>query len=219
MNDKRHAFERDPITVTWSQRRCIHAAECVRRLPEVFRPGERPWIQLEPATADAVAEVVMRCPTGALQFTRSDGGALEAVPDANLVLVSPRGPLYLRGDLEVIAPDGSVLLHDTRVALCRCGMSANKPFCDNAHRQAGFSDPGVIHNEDSVEDLGASGRTLRVGPTVNGPLHLEGPFTLASADASTMLTGTDAWLCRCGKSQSKPFCDGSHSAGFEAEGV
>ena len=88
-----------------------------------------------------------------------------------------------------------------------------------AHRQAAFSDPGVIHDEDSVEDLGASGRTLRVSPTVNGPLHLEGPFTLASADANTLLTGTDAWLCRCGKSQSKPFCDGSHSAGFEAEGV
>ena len=219
MKDKRHAFENDAIEVTWSQRRCIHAAECVRRLPPVFQPGERPWVKLERAEADAVAEVVQRCPTGALHFTRRDGGANEVPAEQNLVLVSAHGPTYLRGDIEIIAPDGSVLLKDTRVALCRCGASANKPLCDNAHRASGFRDAGVIDDLDSVEDLGSSVPTLRVRPQLNGPIHLDGPFTLASSDGGTLLRGTSAWLCRCGKSGSKPFCDGSHAAGFEAEGA
>lgn len=219
MKDKRHAFENDAIEVTWSQRRCIHAAECVRRLPAVFQPGERPWVKLERSGADAVAEVVQRCPTGALQYSRRDGGAGEAPPEQNLVLVTANGPTYLRGDIEIIAPDGSVLLQDTRVALCRCGASANKPLCDNAHRTAGFRDAGAITDLDSVEDLGSSDRKLRVRPQLNGPIHLDGPFTLASSDAGVLLSGTSAWLCRCGRSGSKPFCDGSHAAGFEAEGA
>ena len=219
MKDKRHAFETDAIEVTWSQRRCIHAAECVRRLPPVFQPGERPWIKLDRAQADAVAEVVERCPTGALQYARRDGGGQEIAAAQNLVLVSANGPIFLRGDIEVIAPDGSVLLKDTRVALCRCGASMNKPLCDNAHRIAGFMDPGAITDLDSVEDLGSSGSTLRVRPQLDGPIHLDGPFTLTSSDAGTLLCGTSAWLCRCGKSGSKPFCDGSHAAGFEAEGA
>lgn len=219
MKDKRHAFENDAIEVTWSQRRCIHAAECVRRLPPVFQPGERPWVKLERAEADAVAEVVQRCPTGALHFTRRDGGAAEVAAEQNLVLFSGDGPTYLRGDIEIMAPDGGVLLKDTRVALCRCGASANKPLCDNAHRVAGFRDAGAITELDSVEDLGSNERTLRVRPQSNGPIHLDGPFTLASSDGGTLLSGTSAWLCRCGRSGSKPFCDGSHALGFEAEGA
>lgn len=219
MKDKRHAFETDAIEVTWSQRRCIHAAECVRRLPRVFQPGEQPWIKLDRGEADAVAKVVELCPTGALQYVRRDGGANEIPAAQNLVRVTANGPTYLRGDIEVIAPDGSVLLKDTRVALCRCGVSANKPLCDNAHRTTGFGDSGAITDLDSVEDLGSGGSTLRVRPQLNGPIHLDGPFTLASSDGKTILSGTSAWLCRCGKSGSKPFCDGSHAAGFEAEGA
>ncbi len=219
MKDKRHAFTSESIEVTWSQRRCIHAAECVRRLPKVFQPGEKPWIKLDRADTDAVAEVVMRCPTGALQFERRDGGAAEVAPVANLVTVSANGPTYLRGDIEVMAPDGTVLLKDTRVALCRCGLSRNKPLCDNAHRSEGFRDPGAITDLDSVEELGAGDHVLRVRPQLNGPIHLDGAFTLASGDGVTMLAGTSAWLCRCGKSASKPFCDGSHQVGFEAEGA
>lgn len=218
MNDKRHAFETDAITVTWSKRRCIHAAECVRRLPAVFRPGEKPWVQLGGAPAERVAEVVMQCPTGALQFTRHDGGPAESPAATNEVRISPGGPLYLRGDIEVIAPDGSVLLRETRVALCRCGASGAKPLCDNSHRAGGFRDAGKVTDLDSVEDLGARGRTLRVRPQANGPLHLDGPFTLVGADG-TRLSGTSAWLCRCGRSRSKPFCDSSHLEGFEAEGA
>ena len=51
---------------------------------------------------------------------------------------------------------------------------------------------------------------LRVRPQRDGPLQLEGRFSLASADRRTVLSGSGARLCRCGQSQTKPFCDGSH---------
>lgn len=220
MKDKLHTFETDAISVTWSKQRCIHAAECVRRLPKVFEPGRRPWVTPADASADRVAQVVEQCPTGALHHTRRDGGAAEATPAANTVRLSRNGPTYLKGALELVGPDGQVMLRDTRMAICRCGASGNKPLCDNAHREAGFSEAGTITDLDSVQDPGATGTALRVIPHVNGPLQLEGPFALASADGATMLTGTSVWLCRCGQSRSKPFCDGSHAvAGFQAEGV
>ena len=60
MKDKLHGFGADAITVTWSKRRCIHAAECVAGLPRVFQPGERPWIKLDAAAAGTIAGIVRR---------------------------------------------------------------------------------------------------------------------------------------------------------------
>jgi CDGSH-type Zn-finger protein/uncharacterized Fe-S cluster protein YjdI len=219
MSDRLHEFGNDAITVTWSKARCIHAAECVRGLPAVFQPGTRPWVKVEAAEVERIAAVVERCPTGALHHTRHDGGPPEAVPATNTVRVSRHGPLVLRGDIEVVAPGGTTLLRDTRVALCRCGQSGNKPFCDNAHRTAGFRDEGAVRDEDSVQDPGAVSGVLRVLPHADGSLQLEGPFTLVGADGTT-LAGTSSWLCRCGHSGGKPFCDGSHGpSGFRAEGI
>jgi CDGSH-type Zn-finger protein/uncharacterized Fe-S cluster protein YjdI len=219
VSEKRHTFENATVTVTWSKARCIHAAACVAGLPGVFRPGERPWIRLEGTDAEAVARIVMRCPTGALQFTRRDGGPAEEPAAANIVLVSRDGPLYLRGDIEMRDEAGALALRDTRMALCRCGRSANKPFCDNAHVAAGFRDPGTVNDPDAVQDAGPgpAGDRLAVQPQADGPLHLQGPLVLAGGDGATTLEGTSAWLCRCGHSGTKPFCDGSHTAaGFRS---
>ncbi len=218
MSDKLHEFDGAAIRVTWSSRRCIHAAECVRGLPPVFRPGLKPWIVPDRATADRVAEVVERCPTGALHFERLDGGPPEATPAANSVQPEPEGPLYLRGDLEILAADGTLLLRDTRVALCRCGQSGNKPFCDNSHRMAEFADPGEVF-EGGVKPLAGRPATgpLRVTVSADGPLLLDGPLTVRSADGRVALAGGQAALCRCGQSRNKPFCDSSHlKAEFKA---
>jgi CDGSH-type Zn-finger protein/uncharacterized Fe-S cluster protein YjdI len=215
--DRVHAFAAPGITVTWSRGRCIHAADCVMNLPSVFEPGRRPWVDATQASADAVARVVARCPTGALHFERQDGGASEPVPTANTVLLARNGPVMLRGDIEVLDDAGAVVLRDTRVALCRCGMSLGKPLCDDAHAGAGFRDPGTVAAADAVRDPGATGGTLRVIPHVNGPLELSGPFALASADKKTVLAGSSTSLCRCGHSQTKPFCDRSHErVGFRS---
>lgn len=218
MKDKLHEFESGDIKVTWSKTRCIHAAECVAHLPGVFQPGTRPWIKLDQADADHVARVVLRCPTGALHYERADGGAAEPVPTANSVVVSRNGPLYLRGDIELVTEDGTVLLRDTRVALCRCGQSANKPFCDNSHLRAAFHDAGAVTDLDGVSDPGSMRTSLRITAHTNASYELDGPLALASSDGATILAGTSVWLCRCGQSKMKPFCDGSHETnGFEAD--
>ena len=208
--DRVHAFHAPGITVTWSRVRCTHVAECVFNLPTVFEPGRRPWVDATRAAADRIAHVVMRCPTGALHFERTDGGAPEEIPSANAVLVTKRGPVHLRGDVEIVDDSGQPILRDTRVALCRCGLSKNKPFCDDSHVEAGFAEDGAIGTPENVEDPGATGTGLRVVVHKGGPLELLGPFAIASADRKTLLAGTKTKLCRCGHSGAKPFCDGSH---------
>src|SRR5262245_2808372 len=104
-----HVFESKDITVTWSKRRCIHAAECVRGLPLVFEPGRKPWVAPENSTADEIARIVARCPTGALHFERHDGGAAEAPDAENTVRAARFGPLELRGALEIATPEGEVV--------------------------------------------------------------------------------------------------------------
>lgn len=66
-------YRGDLITVTFDARRCLYAAECVRGLPQVFDTGRRPWISPDAAPADEVADVVRRCPSGALQYRLADG--------------------------------------------------------------------------------------------------------------------------------------------------
>jgi len=123
--------------VRWEPRLCIHVKNCVR-LGGVFDPDRRPWIDVDAADADAIAETVLTCPTGALRFRRLDGGAQEAAPGPPLVEPRPDGPLFVRGEIRIVDPDGRVIREDTRVALCRCGASGNKPFCDGSHRRIGF---------------------------------------------------------------------------------
>jgi CDGSH-type Zn-finger protein/uncharacterized Fe-S cluster protein YjdI len=129
--------------VLWFAERCIHSAECIHALPGVFDPERRPWVDLGAAGADAVADAVLRCPTGALHYVRHDGGPQEPEPEHVVIRTVPDGPHYVTGPLEVTTEAGEPIRRDTRMALCRCGKSEHMPFCDNAHRAAGFRDPGV----------------------------------------------------------------------------
>ena len=117
------------VTVTFEPGRCVHAAECVTGLPQVFDTAKRPWIQPDGATADRVAEVVRRCPSGALHY-RSAGTAEESPDVPTSVTRSSTGQLVLRGDLAVTTPEG--VRHETRVTLCGCGTSRNQPYCDHS---------------------------------------------------------------------------------------
>ncbi|HNP88905.1 MAG TPA: CDGSH iron-sulfur domain-containing protein [Kouleothrix sp.] len=215
MADRMHHYRGEQIDVSYDAGRCIHAAECVRRLAAVFDTSQRPWVQPDNADADAVAAAIARCPSGALRYTRHDGGT-EETPDAvNRVTPQPNGPLYARGDIEVHASNGELIAHGTRVALCRCGHSANKPFCDNSHRAAGFQDPGAI-GEKTLKPADQAEHTLVVTPTENGPLQLRGPLEICDVAGETCRSGGLAYLCRCGGSGNKPFCDGTHSKiGFQ----
>jgi uncharacterized Fe-S cluster protein YjdI len=131
------SYKNDEIEVFWEPEYCIHSGMCWRNLPDVFRPRTKPWVRPEQAPADEIAWVVSACPSGALSYRRLDGGPSEPVPDTTLIEPQQDGPLYVRGRLQITRPDGSVR-ETTRAALCRCGHSQNKPFCDNSHIPAGF---------------------------------------------------------------------------------
>lgn len=140
-DDVTRTYETDQIVIAWRAHRCVHSAVCLQGLPEVFDVRRRPWVLPEQAPADAIAQIVARCPSGALHFRRLDGGPNEA-PDAEpSVITVPNSPLALRGDITVADLAGNELRHDTRMALCRCGASENKPFCDASHRRIGFRAP------------------------------------------------------------------------------
>ncbi len=130
-------YEGTGIRVQWYAGRCIHSAACIRALPGVFDPGRRPWIDLGGVDTDAVAAAVLRCPTGALHFVRTDGGAPEETPPSAEVRAVRDGPYYVRGLVEVVDEQGRLIRRDTRLALCRCGRSRHMPMCDNSHRATG----------------------------------------------------------------------------------
>ena len=130
-------YTNDQITVLWDAERCVHSGNCVRGLPQVFDVHKRPWISIDAAEAGAIAEVITRCPSGALHFRRSDGGPQEPIPAETVVTAVSSGPLYLSGPLEVRDPQGNMLRRDTRVALCGCGDTQSSPFCDNACSHVG----------------------------------------------------------------------------------
>ena len=131
-------YENDTIAVEWEPSLCIHTRACIAALPDVFVPDARPWVRLEGADADRVADAVRGCPTGALHYRRLDGGPQEE-PEGLRVVPRPNGPLFLRGRIRIESADGELIREDTRVALCRCGGSQNKPFCDGSHRTNGFT--------------------------------------------------------------------------------
>ncbi|MFO1415571.1 MAG: CDGSH iron-sulfur domain-containing protein [Burkholderiales bacterium] len=201
---KLHRYTSAAATVVWDSARCIHAAECVRGLPEVFAPDAKPWIRPEAADLQSLAEAVNRCPSGALRLEQE--GAVP-VPPLNTCLVMADGPNIVRGDLTLQLGDAGI--RDTRVALCRCGQSRNKPYCDNSHKQSGFADPGLLASEKPSPPGTDLSAPLTIKPIPNGPVHCAGPLALRDAAGHTSFSD-QTFLCRCGASQNKPYCDGTH---------
>jgi uncharacterized Fe-S cluster protein YjdI len=131
-------YERSEIRVQWYASRCIHSGACIRALPSAFDPARRPWIDVDAADADSLAQAVMRCPTGALRFERLDGGPQEPEPESVEITPVRNGPYLVRGPVDIVDPATRQPRRETRVALCRCGQSKHMPFCDNTHRAIGF---------------------------------------------------------------------------------
>jgi CDGSH-type Zn-finger protein len=127
----------------------------------------------------------------------------------NTVRVLENGPLALRGTLMINgAPAGY------RATLCRCGRSQHKPFCDGTHAQVGFSASGEPAGRESAA-LAVRGGPLELALQKNGPLRIVGPVEIIAGTGHTLNRGQEFFLCRCGQSRTKPYCDGSHkAAGF-----
>lgn len=145
---KNRSYSNSEITVYWKPELCIHSANCIIGLPRVFRTSHRPWVNLESAMTEEVVKVVDTCPSRALTYLHAKDSAdagktgKEAEKDARTkIQILKNGPALIRGSYIITAADGSVLQPPTEVAaICRCGASKKKPFCDGTHHHVGFVD-------------------------------------------------------------------------------
>ena len=201
--------------VSWHGRLCIHIGECGRAKGDLFVGGRQPWCQPDRCTDDEVQEVVLRCPTGALTVDYEDGSRVESADPTNTINVAYNGPLFVRGDLAIDGAPANAPGLQYRAALCRCGKSANKPFCDNSHEKDEFRDYGAVGE---TGDAGKpDGGELQIQPIKDGPLLLKGNVTIISSSGRESWIGSKVALCRCGQSNNKPFCDGQHKkVGFKS---
>jgi len=201
------------LTLHFNGSRCIHARHCVLGLPGVFKANVAgPWLDPDAAPVEELVTIAHMCPSGAIGYTRKDGGENEQEPPVNLVQLRENGPLGLRGDLHL---NGAAI--GMRATLCRCGASKRKPFCDSSHHDLPFVATGEPNTRPS-EPLEVRGGKLDIRPEANGPLHIRGPVEICAGTGRTVDRLTSARLCRCGYSANKPFCDNSHAAiGFVAE--
>ena len=65
-------YSNGEVTIVWQPELCIHSGSCVRGLPEVFKPKEKPWITPEGSTTEKIIAQVKRCPSGALSYFMND---------------------------------------------------------------------------------------------------------------------------------------------------
>ena len=204
------------IDVEWDGRLCIHIGECGYAEGDLFVGGRDPWCKPDLSSVDNVVDVVKRCPTGAITIKAADGSISETADAENTVMVSYQGPYFFRGDLEIEGASDDMTGVKYRAALCRCGASKNKPFCDNSHEKIGFRDYGAIGQKG--EALETSGGKLTVSQVRDGPIMVSGNVVLKAGSGRVAWSGKKVALCRCGASKNKPFCDGSHNAiGFKSE--
>ncbi len=199
------------VAIQFDGRKCIHSRHCVLDRPDVFVPNVKgEWIHPDRATPDEVAALAASCPSGAITFTRLDGGPQEAPPLVNVIRVRENGPIALHADAE-IAGHGHVL----RATLCRCGASKRKPFCDSGHVSAAFRSTGEPEPVES-QPLASRAGPLTVTPQPDGPLLIVGNLEICAGTGKTLNRTTKTALCRCGHSANKPYCDGSHArVGFK----
>ena len=194
------------IEIQYEGQRCIHSRYCVTWTPSVFLANVKgPWIHPEAMPVERVVEVAHACPSGAIRYTRLDGGPDEQSPRVNLVSTREAGPYAFRAELVI---DGKPA--GFRATLCRCGASKVKPFCDGSHHEVHFAASGEPPTG-ATEALAVRNGPLVIDPEPNGPLQVTGNLEIVSGTGRLVARGQSVRLCRCGGSQTKPFCDGTHA--------
>jgi uncharacterized Fe-S cluster protein YjdI len=139
-------YTNNEVTVVWKPKVCIHSTICWKGLLEVFNPRDRPWIKMDGASTEKIIEQVRQCPSGALSYFLNQEQATDAPAEkviaesANMmkVEVTANGPYLIKTECLIVHANGMEETKTGTVALCRCGASKNKPYCDGQHRMIGF---------------------------------------------------------------------------------
>ena len=138
-NDKRKDYIGEHITIHDNRAICSHAGYCTDNLKDVFRLGEEPWIDPDGANNQEIIETIKRCPSGALSYS-VNGVEHRDQQRPPTVSVTKNGPYVITGGVELIDQRMAEGASSEHYALCRCGASKNKPFCDGSHWHIGFED-------------------------------------------------------------------------------
>ncbi|MCW5637261.1 MAG: CDGSH iron-sulfur domain-containing protein [Rubrivivax sp.] len=201
------------VVIHFDGERCIHSRHCVLERPDVFVPGvQGEWIHPDRASVAEVARLARACPSGAIRYEPLDGSPGEAAPMVNTVRLRENGPLAFHAPLRIAGEDAGL-----RATLCRCGASKHKPYCDGSHVAAGFVASGEAATASS-QALARRDGPLAIEPKPNGPLHVSGNLEVVTGTGRTIQRVAETWLCRCGQSKNKPYCDGTHrKVGFRSD--
>ncbi|MGB3151720.1 MAG: (4Fe-4S)-binding protein [Maribacter sp.] len=136
--DIKKEYSNGELTVIWQPVKCIHAKECIKALPEVYKPEEKPWITPQNAsTADLISQI-KKCPSGALTYVMKGEQETQVEATSVEVTVTKNGPLLVAGKFRIKDSSGNEKEQEGATAFCRCGVSNNKPFCDGSHNSSGF---------------------------------------------------------------------------------
>jgi len=137
--DRLFSYDGAEVSVTFNPRLCSHAAECGRIASHIFNPVQKPWVQPDNGTRAEVEAVVAACPSGALALKREGGGVEHHLAERCDVTIQKNGPYWVQGVTPPVGVQGEGQ-SSRKYVLCRCGLSGNKPYCDGAHRDAGWRD-------------------------------------------------------------------------------
>lgn len=138
-------YKKDDLVVVWEPEKCIHSANCVKGLPKVFNPKRKPWIETEHAEKENIIKTIDTCPSGALSYSlnkninMADSNTNDTTKKSLKIKVMSSGPLIISEDC-IVEYNNTTIKKEGVTALCRCGQSSNKPFCDGTHGKAGFKD-------------------------------------------------------------------------------
>lgn len=143
LNSVTKKYTNGEVTVVWKPGMCIHSKKCWTGLSSVFDPRVKPWVKMDGATTEAIKAQVDQCPSGALSYYMNEAAEEQGSDDeaaATKVEVTKNGPLLVHGDIILKDKHGNESRKTKVTALCRCGQSGNKPFCDGTHNKCGFKD-------------------------------------------------------------------------------
>ena len=132
-------YEGKEITVNFNRSICAGAANCVHDLPSVFASDNSTnWIYPDNDTNDKIIKTVNSCPSGALSYSIKGKVTIDKRTKAKISIVK-NGP-YVVEEVKLVGMPTPTNFSTTKYALCRCGHSKNKPFCDYSHAENNWSD-------------------------------------------------------------------------------
>lgn len=132
-------YQGQAITIHYNKLLCSHASVCGGQLKSVFNSDNQPWINPDNASRDEIIEVIKQCPSGALSYSNNNDSVVHGEGDEISINIAKNGPYYIN-NVKLLDTEFGQGACQKKYALCRCGASKNKPFCDGRHLDTHWQD-------------------------------------------------------------------------------